>query len=410
MQVSCFQENLAKGLALVSRAVSLRNAMPVLGNILLEAKGNQLRLAATNREIGINCWISAKVTDEGAITVPARLLSDFVNKLPPERIDLALAVRTQTLHLHCARYMAEIKGIDAYEFPLIPTVGAAANGAKQESAGIVEIRDGVQLQLGLSGLRKMIEQVTFAAATNESQPVFAGVEVSVKSNGATGKLFMAASDGHRLSLRSVPLDDIEGVQAFTVIVPARNLGELARISADADPTRPVRVVVTQERNQILFQLWGKSQEQRGTFQRVELVSELIDARYPDYRAIIPKSRRTRTVVDTAALLNAVEVAFLFARDNANIVHLRLLPDRGQIRLTATSQEMGSNSSELDAVVEGDEIELAFNAKYLIDVLSQIDQPQIVLETSQSTRPGLLRPVGVAEEEFLHVLMPMHPPR
>ncbi len=141
---------------------------------------------------------------------------------------------------------------------------------------------------------------------------------------------------------------------------------------------------------------------------------MIDARFPDDRAIIPKTHTTRTVVDTAALLKAVRVAFLFARDNANIIRLAVVPGNGekegQVRLTASSQEMGDNVNELDALVEGTDLEIAFNARYLIDVLSQIDQPQVVIETTQSTRPGAIRPVGLGEEEFLHVVMPMHPPR
>ncbi|MCX6044792.1 MAG: DNA polymerase III subunit beta [Chloroflexi bacterium] len=403
MRVSCLQENLAKGLAIVSRAVAARTTMPVLGNILLEAKNNQLRLAATNREIGINCWIGAKVEDEGAITVPARLLSDFINKLPPERIDLELIVRTQTLHLNCARYDANMKGIDAYEFPLIPTASR-----EPESTSMVQVTDGVHIELELSGLRKMIEQVIFAASTDENRPVWSGVEVSFKNN----RLTMAASDGNRLSVRSLPLDREQGLETLTVIVPAKNLGELARISADADETHLVQVFVTQARNQILFQLWGKSQANKGAFHRVELVSELIDARYPDYQAIIPKNRTTRTIVDTAALFNAVDVAYLFARDNANIVHLAIRPHQGQsgqIRLTATSLEMGDNVNEIDAFVEGNGVEIAFSAKYLLDVLSHIDQPQVVIETTQHTRAVTIRPVGLDEEEFLHVVMPMHRP-
>ena len=275
---------------------------------------------------------------------------------------------------------------------------------------MVEVRDGLRIELATTGLRKMIDQVIFAASTDESKPTLTGVEVSFKGD----RLSMAATDGYRLSVRSVQMSQgmVEG--DLTVIVPARSLGELARISADAEESRPVQVIVTQTRNQILFQLWGKSEESRGSFHRVELVSELIDARFPDYRAIIPKSKSTRTVVDTAALLKAVRVAFLFARDNANIIRLAAVPNNGehsgQVRLTATSTEMGDNVNEIDAMVEGDNIEIAFNAKYLIDVLGQIDQPQVVLETTQATRPGTIRPIGLGEEEFLHVVMPMHPPR
>lgn len=404
MRVSCFQENLAKGLSIVGRAVASRSTLPVLGNILLEAKDNHLRLSATNLEIGINCWIGARVEDEGAITVPARLLAEFVNSLPPERIDMELSVRTQTLHLSCARFDANIKGIDAAEFPIVPTVD---NGEGPEQTA--EVLEGSTIALETAGLRKMIDQVVFAAATDESRPTLTGVEVSFKGD----RLVMAATDGYRLSVRSVELDHSLG-EDMTVIIPAKSLSELARVIGDADEERSVQVTVTQARNQILFRVWGKGNEARGAFLQVDVVSSLIDARFPDYRAIIPKNYTTRTVVTTDALLKAVRVAQLFARDNSNIIRLAVQPGNGEvpgaIRLTATSTEMGDNVNELDALVEGNEVEIAFNARYLIDVLSQISEAQVVLETTQPNRPGSIRPVGIGNEEFLHVVMPMHPPR
>jgi len=404
VKVSCFQENLAKGLSIVGRAVSSRSTLPVLGNILLEAKDNQLRLAATNLEIGINCWIGARVDDEGAVTVPARLLAEFVNSLPAERIDLELSVRTQTLHLQCARYEANIKGIDAAEFPIIPTVD---NGEGPEETAVV--LEGSTIALETAGLRKMIDQVVFAAATDESRPTLTGVEVSFKGD----RLAMAATDGYRLSVRSVELDQ-PFAEDITVIVPARSLGELGRVITDANDEKPVQVTVTQARNQILFRVWGKGTESRGAFHQVDLVSQLIDARFPDYRAIIPKTHTTRTVVPTDALLQAVKVAHLFARDNANIVRLGIQPGNGEgpgtLQLAAVSTEMGDNVNQLDAMVEGGDIEITFNARYLIDVLSQISEPQVVIETTQSNRPGTIRPVGMGTEEFLHVVMPMHPPK
>jgi DNA polymerase-3 subunit beta len=404
VRVSVLQENLAKGLSIVSRAVSSRSTLPVLGNILIEAKDNELRLAATNLEIGVNCWIGAKVDDEGAITVPAKLLSDFINNLPPERVEMELAVRTQTLHVRCARYDANMKGIDAADFPIIPTAGT---GAHNDDAA--EVLEGTQIELETGGLRKMIDQVVFAASSDESRPTLTGVEVSFQ----TARLSMAATDGYRLSVRSVHLDKPFADENITVIVPARSLNELGRIIADADAERPVHALVTQARNQIIFQVWGKG-DIRGAFHRVELASQLIDARFPDYRAIVPKSHTTRTVVDTAALLKAVRVAQLFARDNANIIRVAVIPGNGKtqgsVRLTATSAEMGDSVNELDALVEGNDLEIAFDARFLMDVLNQIDEPQVVLETTQSTRPGTIRPLGMGEDEFLHVVMPMHPPR
>ena len=404
MRVSCFQENLSKGLSIVGRAVSSRSTLPVLGNILLEAKNNQLRLAATNLEIGINCWVGARVDDEGAVTVPSRLLAEFVNSLPPEQIELELSVRSQSLHLRCANFDANIKGIDAQEFPVIPTVD---NGAGPEETA--EALEGRTIALETAGLTKMIDQVVFAAATDESRPTLTGVEVTF----AQERLSLAATDGYRLSVRSMEVG-----QAFTedtsVVVPARHLGELGRIIADADEERPVQVTVTQARNQILFRVWGKGAENRGSFLQVDLVSQLIADRFPDYRAIIPKSHNTRTVLGTDALLQAARVAQLFARDNANIVRLKVQPGSeggvGNLHLSAISAELGNSENELDAMVEGDELEIDFDVRFLIAVLSQIDEEQVVLETTQSNRPGTIRPVGIGDDEFLHVVMPMHPPR
>ncbi len=404
MRVSCLQENLAKGLSIVSRAVSTRSTLPVLGNILLEARGNQLRLAATNLEIGINCWIGATVEDEGAITVPARLLGELVSSLPPDVVQMDLSVRTQTLHLRCARIDANMKGIDAKDFPLVPTMSGSDDA--EDAATQVE---GLRLELEAAGLRRMIDQVVFAAATDESRPTLTGVEVKF----IDGRISMAATDGYRLSVRSAVVEGMDSGPKEPLIVPARSLSELGRISADGDESVRITVLVPdQNRNQILFLVVGRP-DMKGAFHRVELVSQLIEARFPDYRAIIPKSHTTRTVVDTSALLKAVRVASLFARDNANIVRMTIAPANGaggQVKVTATSAEQGDNVNEIDALVEGAGLDIAFNAKYLIDVLSQIEHPQVVIETTQQTRPGTIRPVGMGEEEFLHVVMPMHSPK
>ena len=375
MKVSCLQENLAKGLSIVGRAVASRSTLPVLSNVMLATDGSRLKLSATNLELGINCWVGAKVEAEGATTVPARLLTDFINSLPPEQIDMELAVRTQTLNARCAHFEANIKGIDAQEFPIIPTVEDGENA----------------IRLQPEDLRQMIDQVVFAAATDESRPILTGVLARFDGE----RLTMAAADGFRLSVRSAPLrQPID--QPIEVIIPARALGELARISADQQD--PVDVLITPARNQILFHM-----------QDVDLVSQLIEGRFPDYRQIIPPSFTSRTVLDASGFLKAARVSHLFARDAANIVRVEIVPgdqlQPGQLTLAATSAELGDNVSQLDAMVEGSEIEIAFNAKYLIEVLSVIDTSQVALETTSASSPGVLRPVG--DNDFVHVIMPMH---
>ncbi len=379
MRVSCLQENLAKGLSIVSRAVASRSTLPVLSNVMLVTDNGQLKLSATNLEIGINCWVGAKVAEEGAITVPARLLGDFVNSLPPERIDLHLDESTQTLNLKCARFESNIKGIDAQEFPLVPTVSDSENAIK----------------LDPESLRTMIDQVVFAAATDESRPILTGVLVQFEEDSLT----MAAADGFRLSVKSITLNQnvASMLEVSSLIIPARALMELSRISADQE--QPVELIVTPARKQILFHLEG-----------IDLVSQLIEGKFPDYNQIIPTGYATRSVLDTASFLKATRVSHLFARDSANIVKLEIIPSgdelmNGRITLMATSAELGDNVAEIDASIEGDPIEIAFNAKYLIDVLSVIDSPQVVLETSASSSPGVVRPIG--DDQFTHVIMPMH---
>lgn len=375
MKVSCLQENLAKGLSIVGRAVASRSTLPVLSNVMLATDNGRLKLSATNLELGVNCWVGAKVEEEGATTVPARLLTDFVNSLPPERIDMELAVRTQTLNLRCARFEANIKGIDAQEFPIIPT---ADDGERA-------------IRLEPEALRQMIDQVVFAAATDESRPILTGVLAHFEGD----RLTLAAADGFRLSVRGAPIGQSVD-EIIEVIVPARALGELARISADQEEW--VEVIITPARNQILFHL-----------QDIDLVSQLIEGRFPDYRQIIPSGYTTRTVLDTSGFLKATRVSHLFARDAANIVRLEVAPGDelmpGHITLAATSAELGDNVGQLDASIEGTPLEIAFNAKYLMEILSVIDTAQVVLETSSSSSPGVLRPVG--DDDFIHVIMPMH---
>ncbi|MGQ9492561.1 MAG: DNA polymerase III subunit beta [Anaerolineae bacterium] len=374
MKVSCLQENLAKGLAIASRAVATRSTLPVLSNILMATDEGQLKLSATNLEIGINCWIGAKVEEDGAVTVPARLLTDFVNSLPSDRIDMQLVTRTQTLNLKCAKYEANIKGIDAQEFPLIL--------ALSEDTGI---------SLEPPTLREMINQVSFAAAVDESRPVLTGVLAELSGT----RLTMAAADGFRLSVRHTELPG-SAPEGATVIMPARALQELARISSDEE--NPIRMTIAPNRSQVFFRMTN-----------IDLVSQLIEGNFPDYKQIIPKSYTTRTVVDAAEFLKAVKIASYFARDAANIIRLRIVPGEaglgGRMTVMATSVELGDNVTELDAAVEGTPIEIAFNAKYLIDVLSVITKPQVALETSTPSSPGVIRPVG--DETFVHVVMPMH---
>ena len=390
MRLSILQENLAKGLSIVGRAVSTRSTLPVLGNILLTTDENRLRLAATNLEVGVSCWLGAQVEDEGAITLPARLLTDWVNSMPPEKIQLDMVVRTMSVNLKCERSESNIHGIDSSEFPLLPT----ADGAQA-------------VMLPPGHLRQMIDQVAFAAADakDTSRPALTGVQARFEGD----QLTLAATDGYRLSVRRTSLTAPAPINT-SIIIPARSLSEVSRIGGEADPDQDVAIMVAVDRNQILFRLSGRGEGEKGAFHQVDLVSQLIDAKFPDYTAIIPKSYNTRTLVSRDSLLRALRVASLFARDASDRVSLQVSPgadtEPGELILRATSSESGDHVSEIDAMVEGVPLEIAFNARYLIDVLSVIDTPQVVFETTRADRPGVFRPVGAGPEEFTHVIMPM----
>jgi DNA polymerase-3 subunit beta len=375
MKVSCLQENLAKGLGIVGRAVSPRSTLPVLGNILVATDAGRLKLAATDLEVGITCWIGAKVEETGATTVPSRTFIDLVSALPPGQVDLELIVRTQTLNLRAARSEANIKGIDAQEFPIVALPDQDAKGIPIEA----------------DVLRSAVEQVAFAAATDESRPILTGALAQFDNQ----ELTLAAADGFRLSVRTVTLPDAVS-DPFSIIIPANALTELRRVSGDQE--EPIAIHVTPERNQVIFELTD-----------VVLVSQLIDGNFPDYRQIIPRERHTHTVLDTAPFLKACKMAQIFARDAANISRIQVEPgselEPGRVRVSATAAETGEDVSELDASVEGDAVEIAFNVKYLIDVLSVTGAPQISLDTTTASSPGVLRPVG--DDDFTHVIMPMH---
>jgi DNA polymerase III subunit beta len=374
MQLSALQENLTRGLGFVSRAVAARSTLPVLGNILLATDQARLKLAATDLEISITCWIGAKVETAGAITVPARTLIDLISALPAGVVDMNLHVQTQTLGVMGGRFANNIKGVDAQDFPIIP---------RPDEDHAIRIAPDV--------LREAIDQVVFAASTNDSRPILRGV--LAKFSGQT--LTLAAADGFRLSVRTVSLED-RLIEPIEVVIPARALVELSRLLGE--PTDVVSITVTPQRSQILFHLTN-----------LDLVSQLIDGQFPVYDAIIPKSSTTKSVIDTALLLKAAKAANVFARESANIARLTIVPGDeltpGHITIGAQSAETGDNAGDLEASITGDPIEIAFNVKYLIDVLSVVGTNQITLETSDATRPGLIRPLG--DDTFTHVIMPMH---
>lgn len=373
MKFSCLQDNLAKGLSLVSRAVAARSTLPVLGNILLATDNGRLKLAATNLELSLTCWIGAKIEDEGAITLPAKTLVDLVNTLPPDTVAMSLSARTQAVNLQCGRIKASIKGIDAQEFPAIPQ-------ADMDRA----------IPLNVDDLREMIGAVIFAAATDEARPILTGVLARIEGT----RVVLAASDGFRVAERTAHLSE-PAPEPVTAIIPARALAELARV-IHAD--EPVYMDLPPGRGQVIFHHGN-----------VELVSQLIEGTFPAYQNIIPKGYKTRTVISTDEFRKACKSSDIIAREAAHTTRLKIRPGEeltpGHVTISATAAETGDNVADLDATIEGEPIEIAFNVKYIVDVLNVITTPNVALETSTATSPGVIRPVG--RDDYVYVVMPMH---
>ncbi len=373
MKLSCLQENMNRALNIVQRAVATRTTLPITNNVLMTTDEGRLKLVATNLEMAISCWTGAKIEEEGAITVPARLLSEFVSSLPSDTIDVNLSEQTKTLGLKCARFEARISGVDAKDFPPIPTVD-----------------EGITTKVEVDALRQGINQVVFAAATEESRPVLTGVCAQFEDDTLT----LAAADGFRLAVYKLPV--ASPVSAATeVIIPARTLAELNRLIADQED--PVDIMLNPNKSQILFRL-----------KDVELVSQLVQGSFPNYSQLIPQSYNTRVIVSVGDFLRATRTASIFARDGSGIVRLMVSPgsaqNPGKLSVSARSEEIGDDVGEIDATVEGDETKIAFNGKYLTDVLSVLHEAQVALEVTNPSSPGLIRPVGT--ENYTHVIMPM----
>lgn len=373
MKTSVLQDKLAKGLGIVARAVENRPTLPVLGNILLATEDARLKLAATNLEMSITTWIGAKVEKEGAITLPAKTLADLVNNLSPERVDLTLDTATLTVNVRCGATVSNVKGIDAAEFPVIPSGGDA------------------DITLPGKTLKEMINQTVFAAAKEDNRPILTGVLMQLDGNVMT----MASADGYRLAVRTT---DIEQTFAKRVdlVIPAKALTEVGRVIGDDDDV--VTITLPKERDIVLFHM-----------KHTDIATQLLEGKFPDFAAIIPRSYVTSSVMYTSDLLAACKRAEIFARDSAYSAKLYVKPapgpgEPGAVQIVGMSAERGDNEGTLDASVEGEALNISFNIRYLIDVLNVIDDERVVLESNGAANPGVIRPEN--RDDFVSVIMPM----
>ncbi len=362
MKFSCTQENLSRALNIVSHVASKNVSLPILNNVLITTENGIIKLTTTNLEIGINCQVRGKIEKEGKITVQAKLLSDYINSLPNERIDLE--VEGDNLKIKCGKAQTTVKGSSTEEFPLIPKV------EKNNS-----------FQLKVNNFKKAITQVIYAAATDESRPEISGAFLK----GGDKEIILAATDSYRLAEKKVKTE--KGNEGEGVIVPARTLMELNRILTD--DIESINFFINE--NQILF-----------VFDGIEMVSRLIEGQYPEYQQIIPSEGKTKVELNTQEFIKMVKTTSLFCKAGINDISLEVKGDK--IIVSASNSQLGENISSLDVKVEGEDNNIVFNYRYLLDGLSSIDTEDLILELTDNTSPGLIKPKGL--DDYIYIIMPI----
>lgn len=372
MKVQVLQENLQRGLAIVGRAVATRSTLPITANVLIQTDNGRLKLAATDLDIAISAWIGAMIDEPGATTVPSRLITDFVSSLPPATVSLEVPERGRQVRLECARNESTINAMDAEDFPRIASLSG-----------------GVAVELDPKALRRAIERVEFAAASDDSRPILTGVHI--KSDGA--RLTLASADGFRLAVADIHLD-APPPEPIEVVIPARALREVARLIGDTNES--VEMQLNPQKTQVQFALAD-----------VELVAQLIQGTFPNYSQLIPNDYNTRVTVSLEEFKREARIAAIFARDGSGIIRLQMYPGngtQGRLTVSARADEIGNNEGTLDADVEGEASKIAFNSRYLQDVLNALSGEKVALETTSPSSQGVFRPVG--DPDYVHVVMPM----
>jgi DNA polymerase-3 subunit beta len=373
----CQVRELHRALDLVERTAPARSLLPILSHVLLSARDGRICLAATNLDIEIFIWTPAQVLQEGAVTVPVRLFSDFVTSLPATSCDLSLEEGSFSLALSAGSSRARIQGRDPAEFPPLKSEGEAG--------------DLLPLLFEASQLKELIRQVAFAASTDETRPTLTGVYVEI-----TGEtLTVAAADGFRLAVRTLPYESGEAM-CGSLLIPARTLVELARL---LPAEGSVEMHILSGRSQVLFRT-----------ECMILVSRVLEGTFPDFRQYLSKPCTTRVIVETRELAEVVKTALPFAREGENMLFIEVRGAgseelmEGTLLLSANADELGGATSAISAAVAGPDQKLRFNVKYLADALAALTTPQLTLELTSEQRPAIIKPVGDATAAY--VIMPM----
>lgn len=362
MKFNVLKQDFIAPLQAVSRSVGVKATLPVLSNILLSAEGQKLKISATNLEIGVIKQIPVEVLEAGEITIPSRTLIEIVQALSDIKIEVESM--GENLNLTAGKFQATINGTNPSEFPVIPV----------DTGGEVELEKQVL---------KSCSQILFAAAVDEGRPTLTGILTQATNQ----RLEFVATDGFRLAHRQTALKTNK--KPFKSLIPRRTLEEVLRV-IDEEEGEKVTISMPKNQNQIVFKV-----------NQTIISSRLIEGNYPSWEKIIPQSSTTRAVVEKEIILQAVKLASVFAKVEG-FVTLKII--QGKLNILAEAKELGSQENELEAQIEGEDLQISFNTKFLTDALSACPSSQLLMEFLEPLSPTLIRPVGV--EGLQYVVMPV----
>jgi len=372
MKFSCNQDTFSKYLNILSRVVSSKPGLPILNNVFLETEKGKLKMKTTDLELSITTWIGADVKDDGKITLPAKQLSEFVNSIPEEVVNVE--VEKQNFNISTSNNSASFNTMPSDDFPNIPSVDK-----KQDPF----------LQINSADLVMAINRVAFAAATDDIKPVLTGVKVEIEEDDVS----FIATDGLRLSKQVIKTAKTDKTKSF--LVPVRAFTELSHIINEmGGEVDMISIYLIEDKNQVMFRVGD-----------VDLISRLIDGEFPEYKQIIPTGYKTKCEIEREEFLNSLKVVNIIARSVlGNKMILDIDPKENQIALSATQADLGKNESTFECKVEGEELKIAFSSKLLTDILNHVDSEDILFECSEAVRPGVFK---IKEDDnFIHLVMPM----
>jgi DNA polymerase III subunit beta len=364
MQFLVLQENLQKALSSVGKNVTVKTQLPVLGNILLETEEGRLKISSTNLESSVTYWVGASVDNDGAITVPARLITELVSTFRHDKIEFSLD--GEVLKLKSGDSEATLSGIAASEFPPLPKVG------KNKVASLKK-----------EYLEKNLPLVLISASLDEGRPILTGIRLGKNKD----KLIMAATDGYRLSVKQLPvLFDFED----SLVIPAKAFSEVYKAMIDTKAPN-VDFCFSEDKNQIIFFLPD-----------IQIATRLIEGEYPAYEKIIPPTFTTRVILEKEDFLRAIKFAAVYARESANIIKIKIGDEK--IIVSANTPQIGENRSSVAGKIEGSGGEVAFNVRFLLDLLNVYEEDEIAFEMTGPLSPGVFK--NPQDESFLHIIMPV----